>query len=229
MQKDNYSIGAIITGAGYSHRMGSDKILSPLGEKPLLAWSVDICHSYDQIDFIVIVLNESNLDSGRKLISERGWAKVTGVCTGGQRRQDSVFQGLKIMPDCDWIIIHDAARPFLTLELLKNGLEAAQLTGSAVAAVPVKDTIKMTDDDLTVTETLNRRNLWAIQTPQVFRFDIITEAFKRTTDEVTDDASMVENTGYKVKLYMGSYDNIKITTSEDMISASIIAKDRMNL
>jgi len=229
MRIDNSRIGAIIAGAGYSHRMGSDKILSTLGDKPLFAWSVDICHDYDPIDFIIIVLNESNIDAGQKLALERGWSKVAGICTGGQRRQDSVFQGLKIMPDCEWIIIHDAARPFLTVDLLDKGLEAAQQTGSAVAAVPVKDTIKMTDDNGTVTETLNRSNLWAVQTPQIFRFDIITEAFKRTTDEVTDDASMVEKTGNKVKLYMGSYDNIKITTLEDMISANIIARDGMKL
>ena len=138
-----------------------------------------------------------------------------------------VFQGLKKMPVCDWIIIHDGARPFLTASLLGNGLEAARQTGSAAAAVPVKDTIKLTDNEGTVIETLHRRNLWSVQTPQIFRSDIITKAFEITTEEVTDDASMVEKIGYKVKLYMGSYVNIKITTPEDMITANTIAKDRM--
>ncbi len=226
MQIENSRIGAIITGAGYSHRMGSDKVFLPLWDKPVLAWSVDTCHSYNPIDFIVIVLNEGNVDSGNKLISERGWSKITGICTGGKRRQDSIFQGLKIMPDCDWIIIHDGARPFLTEDLLETGLKTAQQTGSAAAAVPVKDTIKLTDNDGVVLETPFRRNLWAVQTPQIFRSDIIARAFEEIDEEVTDDASMVEKAGYKVRLYMGSYDNIKITTPDDMILANIIAKDR---
>jgi 2-C-methyl-D-erythritol 4-phosphate cytidylyltransferase len=228
MQKKDSKIGAIITGAGYSQRMGPDKLLLTLGNKPVLAWSVDTCQDYDPIDYIVIVLNDNNLDSGRNLITERGWSKVIKLCTGGMRRQDSVYEGFKNMPDVDWIIIHDAARPFLTVDLLDNGLKMAQETGSAVAAVPVKDTIKLTNNEATVMETLNRQNLWAVQTPQIFRFDIIAKAFEQITEEVTDDASMVEKTGSKVKLYMGSYDNIKITTPEDMISADIIG-DRVKL
>ena len=131
------------------------------------------------------------------------------------------------MPDCEWIIIHDGARPFLPEDLLENGLKAAQQTGSAAAAVPVKDTIKLTDNDGIVVETPYRHNIWTVQTPQIFRSDIITRAFEENDEEVTDDASMIEKAGYKVSLYMGSYDNIKITTTEDMILANIIAKDRI--
>jgi 2-C-methyl-D-erythritol 4-phosphate cytidylyltransferase len=160
------------------------------------------------------------------LVAERGWSKVVGVCLGGERRQDSVSQGLKELKRCDWVVIHDGARPFLTLDLIRDGLEAARGTGVATAAVPVKDTIKLGDDNEMVRETLHRQRLWAVQTPQVFRFDIITRAHGQVTDEVTDDATLAERLGYEVKLYMGSYHNIKITTPEDLALAEIVVKDR---
>ena len=218
--------GAVIVGAGSSQRLGADKLFLPLAGKPLLAWSVDVCQNCELLSQIVIVLNESNLDSGRNLVAERGWSKVVGVCLGGERRQDSVRQGLKELKRCDWVVIHDGARPFLTLDLLRDGLEAARGTGAATAAVAVKDTIKVGDDNEMVRETLYRQRLWAVQTPQVFRFDIITRAHGQVTDEVTDDATLAERLGYEVKLYMGSYHNIKITTPEDLALAEIVVKDR---
>jgi 2-C-methyl-D-erythritol 4-phosphate cytidylyltransferase len=175
------------------------------------------------VDQIAIVINETKLDLGHRLAAERGWSKLVEICAGGKRRQDSVRQGLNELEDCDWIIIHDAARPFLTADLIDDGLEAVQATGAAVAAVPIKDTVKLSGGDMMVTKTLNRQELWAVQTPQIFRFDIIAEAHEQSTKEVTDDASMVEQLGRKVKLYMGSYNNIKITTSEDLALAELIA------
>jgi 2-C-methyl-D-erythritol 4-phosphate cytidylyltransferase len=218
--------GAIIVGAGDSKRMGVDKVLLSLAGKPLLAWSVDICQSCGLIDQIVIVLNEDSIYLGRDLARKRGWSKVVEVCLGGKRRQDSVRQGLKELWDCEWVVVHDCARPFLTPELIHDGLEAAQETGSAAAAVPVKDTIKLGDNHGMVVETLRRQQLWAVQTPQVFQFDIITKAHEQVVDEVTDDASLAEHLGYKVKLYAGSYDNIKVTTPEDLVFAEAIAKGR---
>ncbi len=218
--------GAVIVGAGSGQRLGADKVFLPLAGKPLLAWSVDVCQNCELLSQIVIVLNETNLDSGRNLVAERSWSKVVGVCLGGERRQDSVRQGLKELKRCDWVVIHDGARPFLTLDLIRDGLEAARGTGVATAAVPVKDTIKLGDDNEMVRETLHRQRLWAVQTPQVFRFDIITRAHGQVTDEVTDDATLAERLGYEVKLYMGSYHNIKITTPEDLALAEIVVKDR---
>ena len=215
--------GVVIVGAGSSRRMGTDKVFMALAEKPLLAWSVDVCQRCELVDQIVIVLNKSKLHLGRKLVAERGWSKVMEVCAGGDRRQDSVRQGLDKLRGCDWVLIHDGARPFLTLDLIGDGLKAARVTGSAVAAVPVKDTVKLGGSDLMVRGTLNRQELWAVQTPQVFRFDIITGAHQRVGSDVTDDASMVEQLGHKVKLYMGSYNNIKITTPEDLALAELIA------
>ena len=226
MNQVSSPIGAVIVSAGTGQRMGVDKVFLPLAGKPLLAWSVDVCQNCELLSQIVIVLNESNLDSGHKLVAERGWSKVGEVCPGGKRRQDSVTQGLKRLKACDWVIIHDGARPFLTLTLIQDGLEAARDTGAAAAAVPVKDTIKLGDDGGIVKETLPRQQLWAVQTPQVFRFDIITKAYAQVTDEVTDDASLVERLGYKVKLYMGDYNNIKVTTPQDLALAEVIARNR---
>ena len=114
MKGTSSQTGVVIVGAGSSQRMGMDKVFMPLAGKPLLAWSVDVCQSCESVNQIVIVLNESKLDLGRKLVAERGWSKVVDICLGGNRRQDSVRQGLNKLKDCDWVVIHDGARPFLT-------------------------------------------------------------------------------------------------------------------
>ena len=218
--------GVVIVGAGSSQRMGRDKVFMSLAGKPMLAWSVDFCQSCKLVDQIAIVVNGTKLELGRRLAAERRWSKVVEICAGGKRRQDSVRQGLNELDDCDWVIIHDAARPFLTADLISDGLEAVQATGAAVAAVLIKDTVKLGSSDMMVTRTLNRQELWAIQTPQIFRFDIIAEAHEQITKDVTDDAGMVEQLGRKVKLYMGSYNNIKITTPEDLALAELIAGEK---
>jgi 2-C-methyl-D-erythritol 4-phosphate cytidylyltransferase len=213
-------VGAIIAAAGESRRMGGiDKVLAPLGEKPALARVLHAFDSCNSIDQIVVVVNKKSLERCRQLIAEEGLSKPIEVCAGGKRRQDSVAAGLAKLKDCDWVVIHDGARPLVTKDLIRRGLEAARETGAAVAAVPVTDTIKVAGDDKIVHQTPPRQNLWAVQTPQVFRYGLISEAYKKAEDEVTDDASLVEQLGYKVKLYMGAYDNIKITTPDDLLIA----------
>ena len=209
--------------AGSSQRMGGvDKVLALLGGKPILARVVDAFQRCSPVDQIIVVLSEPNLERGKQLVAEQGWSKVRGVCAGGRRRQDSVAAGLSRLSNCDWIIIHDGARPLLTVDLINRGLEAARETGAAVAAVPVTDTIKVAGDDRLVHQTPPRQNLWAVQTPQVFRTDIITEAYSRANGDVTDNASLVEQLGYRVKLYMGSYANIKVTTPDDLALAEVL-------
>ena len=213
--------GAVIVAAGESQRMGGmDKVFALLGSKTVLARVVEVFHKCNTIEQIIVVLSQQNLPAGEKLIAEQGWSKVS-VCPGGERRQDSVLAGISRLSPCDWIIIHDGARPLVTAELIKHGLEAARETGAAVAAVPVTDTIKIARDDGFVQETSPRHKLWAVQTPQVFRFGIITEAYRQIKGEVTDDATLVEQLGHKIKLYMGSYDNIKVTTSGDLTLAEV--------
>ena len=216
---------AVIAAAGRGERMGgADKVFATLAGKPVLAWAVDAFQQCPAIDRIVVVLAEQDLERGRELVAEGGWAKVIDVCPGGEERQQSVAAGLGRLKDCRWVVIHDGARPLVTAALIESGLEAAKETGAAVAAVPVSDTIKMASEDGFVLGTPPRQRLWSVQTPQVFRFDIITEAHRRAEGMATDDASLVERLGYRVRLYMGSYDNIKITTASDLALAEILLR-----
>jgi 2-C-methyl-D-erythritol 4-phosphate cytidylyltransferase len=224
-KKKSSRLGVVIVAAGTSQRMvGINKLFASLRGKPLLAWSVDTCHRYDLVQQIVLVLNHKDLARGRKLTGERAWSKV-GLCPGGARRQDSVKEGLRHMKDCDWVMIHDGARPFLTVSLIEDGLKMTEEFGAAVAAVPVKDTIKLADSRKCIRRTLQRNKLWAVQTPQIFNFDMITKAYENLAVEVTDDATAVERLGYEVKLYMGDHKNIKVTTPDDLALARIIARE----
>ncbi len=205
---------------------GVDKVFALLNGKPVLTWVVEKFQECSSIDHIVVVVNEQNLERCRRLVAEQGWSKVTAVCPGGSRRQDSVAAGLAQLGQCDWVVIHDGARPLVTVDLIERGLEAAKETGVAVAAVPVTDTIKIAGDDQLVQQTLPRQNLWAVQTPQVFQLDIITIAYRQVKADVTDDAALVEQLGYRVKLYMGACDNIKITTPDDLALAEVLLQRR---
>jgi 2-C-methyl-D-erythritol 4-phosphate cytidylyltransferase len=178
------------------------------------------------VEQIVIVLKETNREQGQRLVEEGGFAKVVAVCPGGKRRQDSVVAGLKRLEGCQWVVIHDGARPCLSPDLIEKGLREAQQSGAAIAAVPAKETIKIVEADGTIQHTPRRDSLWVAQTPQIFRFDIIREAYRQAKGEATDDASLVEALGYKVKVYIGSYDNIKVTTPEDLALAEIILRTR---
>jgi len=221
--KRNEKVGAVIAAAGSSQRMGGiDKMLAPLGGEPVLARVVSVFQQCESIDQIVLVLSEPNLKAGQQLVAERRWTKVSDVCPGGPRRQDSVVSGLGRLTDCYWAVIHDGARPLVTVDLVERGLEIAGQTGAAIAAVPVTDTIKLVGDDLLVQGTPPRRSLWAVQTPQVFRFNIIDEAYRQAKYEVTDDSTAVERLGHQVKIYPGAYDNIKITTPDDLALAEIL-------
>lgn len=217
-------VGAVIVAAGSSRRMGGqDKLTALLGGRTVLARVIDVFERCRLIERIVIVLGALNLEWGRRLVVEQGWSKVSDVCAGGELRQDSVAAGLSHLTDCCWAVIHDGARPLLTEDLISRGLAAAEETGAAVAAVPVGDTIKLAEGGL-VCETLPRDKLWAVQTPQVFRIDVINQAYRKAEGEVTDDASLVEQMGCPVKLYAGSYDNIKITTPGDLAVAEVLVK-----
>jgi 2-C-methyl-D-erythritol 4-phosphate cytidylyltransferase len=216
-------VGAVIAAAGSSLRMeGTDKLFAMLGDKPLIACAVDAFQECPAVDQVVVVLSQQNLKQGEQLAAEQKWTKVTALCAGGERRQDSVIAGLNCLKDCSWSVIHDGARPFVTVELIEQGLETAQETGAAIAAVPVTDTIKLSGSDMVVQGTPPRHNLWAVQTPQVFRFDIITAAYRQLKYEVTDDSRAAEQLGCKVKLYMGAYDNIKITNPDDLAFAEVL-------
>jgi len=218
-------VGAIIVAAGASRRMGGmDKIFADLAGKPLLTYSAEAFQKCDSVDQIVIVLNKQRLDEGLKLVRKYDWFKVSDVCGGGERRQDSVQEGINRLVDCKWVVIHDGARPCLSQSLIETGLAEARSSGAAIPALPIVDTIKAVLSDHIVEDTLPRERLYTVQTPQVFRFDIISEAYSKILDDVTDDSCMVERLGYKVKVYPGSVANIKVTTPDDLILAEAILR-----
>jgi len=219
-------VGAVIVAAGSSTRMGGvDKIFALLDGKPVLTRAVSVFETTPSVDCIAIVLNEANLERGRLLSLTEGWQKVVALVPGGALRQDSVRAGLSHLSDCRWLIIHDGARPLVTSELIDTGLEAAETTGAAAATVAVTDTIKEEKSGF-ITRTPPRETLRAAQTPQVFRADILSEAYKYATGAVTDDASLVEAQGHPVKTYPGDDHNLKITTPDDLIYAEIIWRRR---
>ena len=222
MKEVGDKVGAIIAAAGTSNRMGGiDKVFAQLGEEPLLARIVTVFQNCPSVDQIVIVLARKSLAQGRKLVKEHSWPKVVAVCPGGSRRQDSVREGLRRLADCDWVVIHDGARPCVDADLVERGLIAARESGAAIAAVPVKDTIKIVSRRRFVQQTPARQSLWAAQTPQVFRYNLIAEAYRQVDSEVTDDAALLEQLGHKVEVYMGSYQNIKVTTPDDLAIAKV--------
>lgn len=218
-------VGVIIVAAGAGKRMaGTDKIFMPLAGKPLLAHTLDAFQSCAAVDDIVLVLPKDRLNEGKQLVEDHGISKVKDVCPGGARRQDSVKAGLEQLSGCDWVMIHDGARPCVSQRVIEDALQAACYSGAAIPAVPISDTVKVVSEDLFVDNTPLRERLWLVQTPQVFRFDIINEAHSKEQGDVTDDASLVENLGYKVRVFPGSRANIKVTTPDDIPIAEAMLK-----
>jgi 2-C-methyl-D-erythritol 4-phosphate cytidylyltransferase len=216
---------AIIVAAGSSRRMqGYDKLWLPLAGRLTLARSIDVFDASPLVDRIVLVLNEERVADADALCQQEGWRKIAGVIAGGRRRQDSVRLGLdalaRIAPQCQWVIIHDGARPLVTPSMLEAGLQAARQHQAAIAAIPVKDTIKSVEQNF-VTATIDRSQHVAIQTPQVFSFPLIHSAHNapEAQEDVTDDAALLERLGHRVAIFSGSYTNIKITTQEDILIA----------
>jgi 2-C-methyl-D-erythritol 4-phosphate cytidylyltransferase len=216
-------VGAVLVAAGKGERMGGvDKVFAPVAGKPLLAWVIEAFEKCSVVQDIVVVLHETSLERGKALVTEGNYSKVVEVCPGGLRRQDSVARGLEKLRGCDWVVIHDGARPCVNPNLIEQGLREAKGTGAAIAAVPAKDTVKRVGPGLVIEETPNRESLWMAQTPQVFRWDIVSQAYREASFAVTDDAALVEGLGYEVKVYMGSYDNIKVTTPKDLALVELL-------
>lgn len=219
-------VGVVIVAAGVSRRMGGvDKILTPVLGRALISHAVRAFNDSEHVSSIVLVVSGDRLEACRRLVDEQGFHKVD-VCEGGARRQDSVRLGLDRLGSTDWTIVHDGARPMVDAAMIEAGLAAVRETGAAMAAVPLKDTIKAAGPDGMVLKTVDREGLWAAQTPQVFRTDLLVEAQSRITDDVTDDATMVERMGGRVKLFMGSNDNLKVTAPEDLRLVEALLKSR---
>ncbi len=215
-----HTLGAIVVAAGSSTRMGGiDKVFTSLLGIPLIAYCLDQLDTFPPIARIALVLSQQSLGLGEELVASRKYAKVSNVCAGGARRQDSVRLGLEALGPCDWVLVHDGARPCLDHSLLERGWDAVRRFGAALAGVPVKDTIKVVSPEQTVKETPPREGLWAAQTPQFFRYNLLQQAHRQCREPVTDDAAMVEQLGHPVEMFLGSYENLKITTPDDLTIA----------
>jgi 2-C-methyl-D-erythritol 4-phosphate cytidylyltransferase len=220
-------LSAIIVAAGQGKRLKAalSKPLVKIGKIPAIAYSLSALNKHPGIDEIIVVVNVKNHQAVSRIIKDYSFKKVKSLVLGGKLRQDSVYNGLKkINRNSDWVLIHDSARPFIDRKAITEVILAAKKTGAAILGVPVKATIKSIKSGGLVDRTLNRANLWEIQTPQVFKKELIFRAYKEYSKmNVTDDASLVEKLGKKVKIVSGSYENIKITTKEDLLFARAIA------
>ncbi|MFA5276811.1 MAG: 2-C-methyl-D-erythritol 4-phosphate cytidylyltransferase [Candidatus Omnitrophota bacterium] len=224
-------ITAILLAGGKGKRLLSpiSKALVKIGTQPLIVYSLQALSRYPAIKEIIVVVNSGNEKSISGIIKAYEIKKVKGIVRGGLRRQDSLGCGLKALDSrTELVLIHDAARPFLDKKIISSAIKGALSSGASAAAVPVKATIKIANGKL-VKKTLERGKLWEVQTPQVFRRNIIVRAYKRFGKmDVTDDASLVEEMGKRVRLTAGSYSNIKVTTPEDMVLAKAIGKEKWN-
>ena len=220
---------AIVLAAGRGSRMKSkiQKQYLLLKGKPVLYYSLKAFEE-SFIDEIILVTGEEEIEYCRKEIVEKyGFTKVSHIVTGGKERYHSVFCGLQALTDCDYVFIHDGARPFVTEQMLERAYETVQKEHACVVGMPVKDTIKLADENGFAKETPRRDLLWMIQTPQVFSYALVKSAYASFLEreqellaqgiKMTDDAMVVETfTDTGIRLVEGSYENIKITTPEDL-------------
>lgn len=237
MQKGKRT-AAVVLAAGSGKRMGSStkKQYMLLDGKPVVYYSLKAFQE-SFVDEIILVVSAGDTEYCRKEIVERyGLHKVSCITEGGKERYHSVAAGLRNAQDCDFVFIHDGARPMITQELLSRLLACVREHGACVAGMPVKDTIKIADENGSIEQTPDRRLVWMIQTPQVFEYSLIQNAYEQLLEReqeflskgisVTDDAMVVEGlTGHKVRLVEGSYKNMKITTPEDMKIAELFCRE----
>ena len=216
----------VVVAAGRSTRMGgTDKTFAEIHGVPLVVHTLRRLACSDAVSRIALVVAADAVARAQSMVAKYRVEKVAAVCAGGERRQDSVYAGLLALDDCRWVAVHDGARPCISGDVLDRALEAAQRWSAAVAAVPVKDTIKVVGDDHVVIDTPERSTLWAAQTPQVFDYRLLMRAHRAASLEYTDDAGMVEALGQSVRIFMGSYENLKVTTPEDLAFVSQLLAD----
>jgi 2-C-methyl-D-erythritol 4-phosphate cytidylyltransferase len=224
------SYQVILPAAGQGKRMGAgkNKLLLELDGIPLLIHTLKVFEKDPDCEKILLAINPQDEIEFKGLIEQFGLKKIDGLVPGGKERQQSIHNALKTVENGELILVHDAARPFIQTDAISRLTEQARRTGAAILAVPVKDTIKKAEDGK-VTETVERSSLWAVQTPQAFRISILKGAYELAEEDDflgTDDASLVERLPHPVSVVEGDYDNIKLTTPEDLFFAEAILKKR---
>lgn len=222
----------IIVAAGSGKRMKSTiaKQYIELKGRTILSYTVETFEKSDNIDEIILVTSQEAIDFVTKnILNKYQFTKVKAVVAGGAERQDSVYNGLKkVSKDTDVVLIHDGVRPFVNDSYITKLESIAMEFGACVLGAPVKDTIKICDSESYIVDTPNRSTLWLAQTPQCFKYDVIINAYEKAYKEGytgTDDSVLVEKTGVKVKMVEGDYNNIKITTPEDLYIGEVILEN----
>ena len=216
----------VIPAAGQGKRMkaGMNKQLMELQNEPLIVRTLKVFENDEWCRGITVVINEAERTQFEQLFSRFHIKKITAIVGGGKERQHSVYNGLRAIKNSDIVLIHDGARPFVTIELIHQLVNEAKEHGAAIPAVRVKDTVKKVRGQF-VEETVERSSLWAVQTPQAFHVSLVLRAHEQAQKDGyigTDDASLVERIGGKVKIVEGDYRNIKLTTPDDLLFAEAI-------
>ncbi len=224
------SWGAVIVAAGRGTRMGTkeSKQYLQLADKPVIVHTLELFQQLDFIEEIVLVTGADDISRCREWVAAYQLGKVTAIVAGGSERQQSVYCGLQQL-SCDWVMVHDGVRPLVSEDAVARCASTAERCDAAVLAVPVKDTIKQVNDKGIIVATPDRKSLWAIQTPQAFRRDLLIRAHEFAQEQQflgTDDAMLVEQLGLSVEVVEGDYANIKITTPEDLPWASLLMENK---
>jgi 2-C-methyl-D-erythritol 4-phosphate cytidylyltransferase len=213
-------VSAIIVAAGSSQRMGFDKLLSLIGDKPVVAHSIDRFEQCDEIDEVILVVRSDRREEFQRVVDVCGFTKVNRLVDGGVERHLSVWNGIaQLSKVCEIVAIHDAARPLVSSELISRIVTLARECGAVSLAAPVVETVKRADAERNVIGSVDRSGLWATQTPQVFRIDWLLDAYKRIVDSgrsVTDEVSALQEAGYPVRLLQNTEWNVKITFPRDL-------------
>src|SRR2546430_8287705 len=221
---------AIIVAAGSSKRVGFDKLFSKLGDRSVLEHALAAFEEAESVSEIIVVCRDPKLV--QDAINRAGGRKIRGVVRGGERRQDSVQAGLKeLMENSDFVAVHDAARPLITPREIGRVFSAAQKHGSAALAAPVTDTLKFTDPNYFVTGSIDRKNVFAMQTPQIFRRQLLVDAYQHVAENsmtITDEVSAVEHAGGRIAIVPAEEHNLKITFASDLAIAEFILKQRIS-
>jgi 2-C-methyl-D-erythritol 4-phosphate cytidylyltransferase len=221
---------AIIVGAGSSQRMGFDKLFEIIAGKPVLAHSIAAFENAKSVSQIIVVAREDRHRDLEKLVRDQNWKKIQSVVAGGKHRQDSVRAGLeRLSENARYVAVHDAARPLVTAEQIERVYQACREQGAAALADPITDTLKRADLDRVVSESVDRHQLFAMQTPQIFSRELLIEAYETVTAKnilITDEVSAVEYLGRNIVLVPNEDFNFKITYPRDFRLAEFVIQQR---
>jgi 2-C-methyl-D-erythritol 4-phosphate cytidylyltransferase len=224
-------LSAILVAAGDSRRMGFDKLFAVIAGKPVIAHTMGAFERAGSVDGIIVVAREDRHDQIKTIVRDENFKKVRSVIPGGKRRQDSVRSGLdSVGREANYVAVHDAARPLITLEQIERVFQQCRIHGAAALAEPINDTLKRADADFIVIDSVDRHQLYAMQTPQIFQRQLIEEAYRAVYTKnisITDEVSAIERLGRKVVLVLNGDFNFKITYPRDLPVAEFILKQRM--